>query len=86
MELEAVQLVLQVFEVGVNSWRDTDRAKSNCFVKRRTNCNCLKICFQNLAMKMSIADCFGRASSGSISLSITVIHYIVFNVYFVRFL
>ena len=61
--------------------RDIDRAKGNCFVKIKTNSNCLKVCFQiYLAMKISVVYC----SRGSTNLSITVIHYVVFNVYFVR--
>ena len=86
MELEAVPLVLQILEVEVYSLEGY-RAKVNCFVKTKTNCNCLKVCFQiYLAMKIYVVYCYGTPSRGSISLSISVIHYVGFNVYFDRFL
>ena len=58
--------------------RNIDRTKSNSFVKRKTNCKWLKV---YLAMKISVVYYYGIASRDSFTLSRTVIHYAIFNIY-----
>ena len=86
MQLQAVELVLQVLEVEVYSL-NINRAENHSFVKRKPNCNCLKVfCFQiNLAKKKYVVNCYGRALRGSISLCIIFIHYADFNIFSVSF-